>query len=104
MAEFVKVVKEYKRMCELSGSCSNCPMCKERNSAYTCRYWMMNVDPEAAEKIIMKWAIEHQPASNLDKFKEVFGFDPFSDKHIMCGTPILGWFGKEYKEPGDELD
>ena len=102
MAEFVKVAKEYSRMCNSYVCCNECPLNEVRDKAVVCKYWTLFVNPEKAEEVVMKWAKENPPVTNRDKFKEVFGFDPLIDKHLMCGTPILGWFGKEYKEPEDE--
>ena len=100
MAEsFAEVVKEYKRMCNLSERCSNCPMNKSKDSAYTCRYWMLHVDPEAAEKVILDWAAEHPVKTNRKKFKEVFGID-FSDLYNSgFSRCIQNWLEKEYEEP-----
>lgn len=104
MADFTKVAKEYSRMCSAHPNCycydgtNKCPIDEAKDKSIICRYWTLVVDPEKAEEVIMKWAKEHPPVSNLDKFKEVFGFDPLADKHLMCATPIVGWFGKEYKE------
>lgn len=98
MAEsFVKVAKEYKRMCNLSERCSNCPMNKSKDSAYTCRYWMLYVDPEAAEKVILDWASDHPIKTNAQKFKEVFGFD-ISAKFAISGYASK-WLEKGYEEP-----
>ena len=98
MAEFVEVAKEYKRMCNLSERCSNCPMNKSKDSAYTCRYWMLYVDPEAAEKVILDWAAEHPVKTNRKKFKEVFGID-FSDLYNSgFSRCIQNWLEKEYEE------
>ena len=103
MAEYQEVAKMYDRLCGSYDECYKCPMFMNRksdkNDPIGCRYWALIVDPELAEEVILRWAKEHPPVSNLDKFKEVFGFDPLTDKHLMCGTPIIGWFGKEYKEP-----
>lgn len=99
MAEFIKVAKEYKRMCNLSERCSNCPMNKSKDSAYTCRYWMLYVDPEAAEKVILDWAVEHPVKTNRKKLKEVFGID-FSDLYNSgFSRCIQNWLEKEYEEP-----
>ena len=100
MAEYQEVVKQFKRMCE--SNCSNCHGCpiESYRGFYHCWRWVSE-EPEKAEELIMNWAKNNPPVTNLDKFKEVFGFDPLADKHLMCGTPIIGWFGKEYKEPED---
>ena len=103
MAEYQEVIKQLHRICERYRAdvcCANCPL-KEVRGIYHCWRWISE-EPEKAEELIMKWAKENPVVTNRDKFKEVFGFDPLTDKHLMCGTPIIGWFGKEYKEPKDE--
>lgn len=104
--EFTKVTKEYSRLCSAYPNCNDgtneCPINKARDKTCVCRYWILMVDPEKAEEVILEWAKENPVTTNRDKFKEVFGFDPLTDKHLMCGTPIVGWFGKEYKEPSDD--
>ncbi len=102
MAEFKEVMKQFNRMCDEHKWCNTCQISTNRK-LYTCFRWLTE-NPTKGEEIIMEWAKEHPPVTNLDKFKEIFGFDPLADKHLMCGTPIIGWFGKEYKEPEDELD
>lgn len=100
MAEFKEVMKQFKRMCDGRTWCDSCQICDNRG-LISCSRWLTE-NPTKAEEIIMEWAKKNPPVTNRDKFKEVFGFDPFTDKHLMCGTPIIGWFGKEYKEPKDE--
>ena len=47
----------------------------------------------------MKWAKEHQPVTNADKFKEVFGCSPF--RIMLFNDDFTKWFHEEYKEPKD---
>ena len=99
MAEYREVVKQFKRMCE--SNCSDCHECpiESYRGFYHCWRWVSE-DPEKAEELIMKWAKEHQPVTNAEKFKEVFGYDPRllaiwnNSSHI--------WFDDEFEEPKDE--
>lgn len=60
MTDFVKVAKEYKKMCDSYRDCSKCPIRQVIDSAYTCRYWTLIENPEKAEEVIMKWAKESE--------------------------------------------
>lgn len=97
MAEYTEICKAFNRMCNSNEICSNCPMNKARNSAYTCRHWMLCVDPEAAEKVIMKWNKENPVKTNNDKFKEIFGDEPYTI--TAFDDDFISWLSKEYKEP-----
>lgn len=100
MAEFVKVAKEYNRICD-SYECGNdCPLNKVRDKAVVCRYWTLLVNPEKAEEVVMKWAKEHPAKTNAKKFIEVFGF-PISQKFPVSEYDSE-WLNKEYKEPKDD--
>lgn len=94
MAEYTEICKAFNRMCNSFDVCAECPMNKTRDFAYTCRHWMLSVNPEAAEKVVMKWNEENPVMTNRDKFKEVFGFDPYS-KTVFEKI----WFEDDYKEP-----
>lgn len=96
MAEFEKVIKEYKRMCKSYANCSDgCPF---RNT--TCKYELIEW-PDEAEKIIMRWSAENPVKTNRKKFEEVFGFDIL--KRFSFSEHDKEWFNKEYKE-GDNHD
>lgn len=56
MAEFVKVMNDYRRMC-LVHDCESCPLLCGHSSD-VCRIHLRN-NPEAYEPIIEKWAAEH---------------------------------------------
>lgn len=56
MAEFVKVMNDYWRMC-LAHDCESCPLVYG-NSSEACRIHLRN-HPEVCEPIIEKWAAEH---------------------------------------------
>ncbi len=80
MAEFQKIVKERKRMCEQYDFCKYCPLGelqkKHGNENATCRSLAFDY-PEEAERIIMQWASEHPVMTNGKKFEQVFGFTPY---------------------------
>lgn len=97
MADFVKVAKEYTRMCSNSDNCGECPIQKLRDKTYVCRYWILVVDPEKAEEAIMQWAKEHPVKTNAKKFAETFGINPL----LMdwWNTRGADWLMEEYKEP-----
>ena len=96
MAEFLKVIKERKRMCEsYGGFCKGCPL----EFAVSCHNWML-VHPEETEEIIMRWSKEHPVMTNAMKFKEVFGYD-FQDAFGALGCSE--WLDDKY-EKGKQYD
>ena len=56
MAEFVKVMNDYARMC-LANDCNTCPLFYGHSSD-ACRIHLRN-NPETCEPIIEKWTAEH---------------------------------------------
>lgn len=97
---FVKVAKEYARLCNSFNNCGECPLNKVRSKAVVCRYWVLVGDSEKAEDAIMQWAKEHPPITNNDKIKEIFGLD---FKSTFTASPwTLEWLDEEYKEPKDD--
>lgn len=101
MAEFQKIVKERKRMCEQYDFCKYCPLGelqKHDNGNAMCRSMVFEY-PEKAEYIIMKWAEEHPIMTNRKKFKEVFGFDIL--ERFSFSEHDKEWLNKEYKEDGN---
>lgn len=98
MAEYQEVIKQYKRMCEIyKDTCDGCPLEKPRG-LNTCWRWCFE-EPEKAEELVMNWAKEHQPVTNADKFKEVFGYRPF--RIMLFNDDFIKWLHEEYKEPED---
>lgn len=61
MADFVQTMKDWQRMCNASKSCNDCPMHKEDGWAYVLcsEGGIASARPEVAEKVIVKWAVEH---------------------------------------------
>lgn len=97
MAEFQKVVKERKRMCEQYDTCIYCPLSElqkldKGNGA--CRVVALEY-PEEAERIIMQWASEHPLVTNRKKFEEVFGFNIATMFEVNCRN--ADWLDEEYK-------
>ena len=99
MAEYREVTKQFNRMCESYGdTCEKCLLQNPRG-ILTCWRWCFE-EPVKAEEIIMNWAQEHQPITNNDKIKEIFGLD---FKSTFTASPwTLEWLDEEYKEPKDE--
>ena len=95
MAEFQKVAKEYRRMCNSYLSCDNCPLYVNAQSARTCKHDVF-LNPEEAERIIMKWAAEHPIKTNGMRFREVFG-QPYEHLFEANGF-IKQWLSQEYKD------
>lgn len=56
MAEFVKVMNDYRRMC-LANDCSTCPLVYGHSSD-ACRIHLRN-NPQTCEPIIEAWAKQH---------------------------------------------
>lgn len=107
MAEFVEVMKQRSRMCEVL-LCYKCPLNKYKNyNNNTCDDFMKD-SPQEAEEIIMNWAKEHPVKTNADKFKEVFGVELLNNegctgfacpKNKQCADcRYFGFWSKEYKE------
>ena len=92
MAEFKKIAKASKRMCDFYKACEECPINKIRGNAI-CMSWIM-LNPEETEPIIMQWASEHPIMTNRKKFEEVFGFDLL--KRIVISEHDKEWFDSEY--------
>lgn len=101
MAEFVKVAKEYRRMCNSYLSCGNCPLDVNVRSSQLCKHDVL-LDPEESERIIMKWAAEHPIKTNGMKFREVFG-QQFEQLFAVGGVEAQ-WLHSEYKGGQDEQD
>ena len=96
MAEFLKVVKERKRMCEsYGGFCKGCPF----GFTISCQNWMF-AHPEEAEEIITQWSEEHPIITNRKKFEEVFGFNIATLFDVNSGN--VKWLDEEYKESDDD--
>ena len=72
MADFQKLAKEYKRMCNETNVCGECPIKTAMNGTEaSCGTWILT-NPEESERIITKWASEHPVKTNRQKFEEVF--------------------------------
>lgn len=100
MAKFQEIAKEYKRMCDKNKICSKCPIKTVMNNTIdSCGTWIL-INPETAENIIMKWSAEHPVETNEDKFKEVFGYDPYTV--TIFDDNFIKWLKKEYKEPKND--
>ena len=97
MAEFQKVVKERKRMCEQYHTCRHCPLgeLQTQDTNAMCRSLAFEY-PEEAERIIMSWASEHPIMTNQRKFTEVFGFNIATMFEVNQGN--ADWLDEEYKE------
>ena len=91
MAEFHKVMSEYRRLCE-GRRCVSCPIMEEVEKAKEnyCSAWVTN-HPEEAEHVIMQWAKENPIKTNRMKFREVFGMDL-----VLMGN-TNEWLDQEYK-------
>lgn len=102
MAEFVEVMKHRERMCDaLNCSCSSCGLNYDNNNCHVgCNTFVCNYY-EQAEEIIMNWAKKHPVKTNADKFKEVFGFEPYEDS---CPYTIEECAGKECSHLCDKYD
>lgn len=93
MAEFQKIAKASKRMCNFYEVCEECPINKIRGNAI-CMTWIM-LNPEEAERIIMKWSAEHPIMTNAKKFEQVFGFSFY---YRFGGSDVdTAWLAEEYK-------
>ena len=100
MAEFQKVMSEYRRLCE-GRRCVSCPIMEEVEKAKEnyCSAWVTN-HPEEAEHIIMQWAKENPIKTNGMRFSEVLGFDLEALYSVSEAT--IKWLNEEYKGGQDE--
>lgn len=91
MANFVEVIREYKRMCKKYRNCMDgCPLQDSKCMADRPDIFLIN--PEKAEQIIMQWAAEHPVKTNRMKFREVFGMES-----VLMDEDIADWLDQEYK-------
>lgn len=92
-------------------SCSSCPfyeeVCSTKGIKGTLKGTLFH-SYEAIE-VVENWAKENPNKTNIEKFKEVFGFEPnvFADneKHILCNgyrTIDEKFWDAEYKEQPKE--
>ncbi len=93
MAEFVKVIKERKRMCDSFESCSyGCPIYKSCGSL--CVNWMSQ-HPEEAERIIIQWAAEHpEPDPAFEKLKTILDSGNKDGDDIL--RKVVRWYVEDY--------
>ena len=95
MAEFKTVMKEIDRMCRSFTACAGgCPLHEwPRGNDYEGCYQEVKAQPEAAEKIIMQWAVEHRGKTRLQKFRELFPTAPLSGRYALPNMCVksLGW-------------
>ena len=94
MAEFSKVMREHKRMCNHI-LCRDCQLASVHNGHDLCCADFYKEYPEEAEDIVMKWSAKHPVMTNAMKFKEVFGYD-FQDAFGALGCSE--WLDDEYKK------
>lgn len=116
MAEFIEIMKQRERMCEIFiEHCSKCPIGAGNNGIHCACNVFLGEHPQEAEEIIMQWAKENPVKTNADVFREVFGLDIAKNHHsclgIKCPDEQITCYGcaydefwdKEYKEPkGDK--
>lgn len=86
----IRYLKEKKRICDMY-TCSLCPL--TQGDTVACDALERNA-PEMASKIVEEWVNENPIITNGAKFKEVFGWSPFS----VGGFDIRkGWWDEPYK-------
>ena len=56
MAQFSEVMKQAKRMCETQKNCLQCPLCRDGECLLD---YLLCVDIDEIEQIIIAWAKEH---------------------------------------------
>lgn len=97
MAEFVKVIKERKRMCESFDFCDmGCPLYNLTKSGSLC-FTSISQDPEEAERIILKWAADNsEPDRDLDELKKLLR----DDKTTI--NQLVKWVVEGYKRTKEE--
>lgn len=93
MAEFKTVMKEIDRMCRSFTTCAGgCPLHEwHRGNDYEGCYQEVKAQPEAAEKIIMRWVEEHPAKTKLQKFRELFPNAPLCNGIPTACPAELGW-------------
>ena len=93
MAEFLKIAREYKRLCDASKTCKDCPLYNLVERVPNCEAGILRRFPEEAERIITLWVAEHPIKTNGMKFKEVFG-----DRVVWeTDEDMEAWLCAEYK-------
>ena len=59
MAEFADIMKQAKRMCEAQKNCAQCVLCRPQDGGECLLDYLLYVDPDEIEQIIIAWAKEH---------------------------------------------
>ena len=91
MAEYVKVMKDYSKMCKTylsKGKCSECPLYSENNRKFLDCGEFTEKYPKEAEQIIENWTDKNPVMTNSEKAKEIFGhsldFTCFANFNYIC--------------------
>jgi len=104
--EALDFLKEAKRKC----SSTACEVCQNENYAVLCP--ISEYPDEKLEELVSgieQWSKEHPIITNAQKFKEVFGLEPKSDRCPPFATndyctgrkciDCMSWWDEPYKEP-----
>lgn len=103
MAEFVRTMKEWQRMCDSIKSCVHCPLYNEDEWAHTLcsEGGILSAKPEVVETVVAKWAAEHQEPvypTWVEWLVERFGYDLREIMYNPIPTSIAEKLGIEPKE------
>lgn len=97
MMDAVEFAKEMKRMMEYSP--------RKDEICYDIK-GIIRQSPEFAVRIVEEWSKAHPIQTNADKFKEVFGFEPYSDMAWAAANDEYAaelhdtaWWEKPYEAP-----
>ena len=99
MAEYVKVMKDYSKMCKTylsKGKCSECPLYSKNNRKFFDCGEFTEKYPEEAEQIIEDWADKNPVMTNGMMFEKVFGR---VDDLLFDGLIKYSWWNAEYHAP-----
>ena len=59
MSEFADVMRQAKRMCETQKNCAQCALCQPQGGGECALDYLLCVDLDEIEQIIIAWAKEH---------------------------------------------
>lgn len=101
MAEFQKIAKARRRMCDAYKGCKECPLYSLTQGNF-CGTKTLNF-PEESERIILEWETWHPIMTNGKKFEEVFGSSAEVVWHHEFNA-FSKWMDAEYKGEQDERE
>lgn len=106
MMDAVKYLKAMDRMCKSHETCGECGLAFGKEEG--CGRYVFD-HPAEAVRIVEEWSKAHPIQTNADKFKEVFGFEPYADMAWAAANDEYAaelhdtaWWDMPYEAPKGE--